>query len=229
MSTEPKVVITGTGRAGTTLLVQILTDLGLDTGFDADHRLDDRIRAGLEFRIESPGAPRIIKDPNLSRRLGDLLDRGVVDIGHVIVPIRDLDVATASRVRNTRYGADLHTFGGLFGTARATRQRDALAGLFYELFWTIARYELAHTLLEFPRFATDWEYTYRRLSFLDPAIPAHRWREVIEARTDAALIHETPLTRGERAKTILGTAYNRGIARPLRAARRLMAGDDPRS
>ena len=31
----PKVLITGTGRAGTTLLVQVLTDLGLDR-FDAD-------------------------------------------------------------------------------------------------------------------------------------------------------------------------------------------------
>ena len=32
MVPEPKIVITGTGRAGTTLLVSVLTHLGLDTG-----------------------------------------------------------------------------------------------------------------------------------------------------------------------------------------------------
>jgi hypothetical protein len=225
LSTSPKVVITGTGRAGTTVLVQILSDLGLDTGFSPDHRVDDRVHAGLEFKIQSPNAPRIIKDPNLSRRLGALLDSGAVEIEHVIVPVRDLDVAAASRVRNTRYGSDLHTFGGLFGTARATRQQEALALLFYELFWTIARHELPHTLLVFPRFLDDWEYTYRRLSFLDPAIPPERWKEAIARRADPTLVHEQPLSTEERVKTLFGTAYNRGIARPIRGVRRLLGGE----
>ncbi len=225
MSAGPKVIITGTGRAGTTLLVQILTDLGLDTGFVSDHRVDERVHAGLEFKIESPNAPRIVKDPNLSRRLGGLLDAGMVEVEHVIVPIRDLDIAAASRIRNTKYGSNLHTFGGLFGTARATRQREALALLFYELFWTITRHELPHTLLEFPRFAEDWEYAYRHLSFLDTSIPSERWKEVIAARADLTLIHEEPLTGEERVKTMIGTAYNRGIARPIRGVAKLLGGD----
>ena len=127
VSPEPKIVITGTGRAGTTLLVQVLTDLGLDTGFAADARIDEHASAGLETGIEAPDAPRIVKNPNLSRRLGELLDAGKVEIEHVIIPIRDLDIAAASRVRNTGYGSDLHTLGGLFGTTRATQQREALA------------------------------------------------------------------------------------------------------
>lgn len=224
-STGPKVIITGTGRAGTTLLVQVLTDLGLDTGFSPDHRVDERINAGLEFRIESPNAPRIVKDPNLSRRLGGLLDRGAVEIEHVIIPVRDLDVAVASRVRNTKYGSNLHTFGGLFGTARATRQREALALLFYELLYTVTRYDLPHTLLLFPRFTEDWEYTYEKLSFLDRSIPAERWKEVLAARVDRELIHEQALTSQEKAKTVAGTFYNRGIARPARLARRALRGE----
>lgn len=225
MSTGPKVVITGTGRAGTTLLVQVLTDLGLDTGFSPDHRVDERINAGLEFRIESPNAPRIIKDPNLSRRLGGLLDRGEVEVEHVIIPVRDLDVAVASRVRNTKYGSNLHTFGGLFGTARATKQREALALLFYELLYTVARYDLPHTLLLFPRFTEDWEYTYEKLSFLDPDLPPERWKEVLAARVKPDLIHEQPLTSSEQAMTVAGTFYNRGIARPARLAKRALRGE----
>jgi hypothetical protein len=224
VSPEPKIVITGTGRAGTTLLVQLLTDLGLDTGFAPDARIDEGVNAGLETGIEAPDAPRIVKNPNLSRRLGELLDAGKVEIEHVIIPIRELDVAAASRVRNTAYGSDLHTFGGLFGTARATRQREALALVLYELVYTIARFDLPHTLLLFPRFAQDWEYTYRKLGFLAPDVPPARWREALEQRARPELIHEQPLSSTERAKTYAGTLYNRGIARPLRGVRRMLGG-----
>jgi len=42
---DPKVLICGTGRAGTTLLVQILTDLGQDTGLP--HGTPHGERAGM--------------------------------------------------------------------------------------------------------------------------------------------------------------------------------------
>jgi hypothetical protein len=219
-----KVVIAGTGRAGTTLLVQILTDLGLDTGFDRADEIDERVHAGLERGIEAPDAPRIVKNPNLSRRLGSLLDAGKVEIEHVIIPVRDLDVAAASRVRNTRYGSDLHTFGGLIGTSKATRQREALALVFYELLYTVARYDLPHTFLMFPRFAQDWQYTYDQLSFLDPSIEADRWKAAIDGRVNLSLVREEPLSRAERYKTLGGTVYTQAIARPARGLRRALFG-----
>ena len=218
----PRIVITGTGRAGTTLLVQILTDLGLDTGFAPDTAVDPRSRAGLEIGIDSPVAPRIVKSPHLSWRLAEVLGSGRATVEHVIVPIRNLHVASASRVRMTKYGSHLRTQGGLFGTVRATRQSQALALLFFQLIFTTVRYELPVTFLEFPRFALDWEYTYRRLRFLDPSIPADRWRVVIEARTDPTLIHEVPLSRSEQLLTLLGTAYNRTVGRAARGAATLL-------
>lgn len=227
MSPQPKIVITGTGRAGTTLLVQVLTDLGLDTGFAPDAPVDAGVNAGLETGIEAPDAPRVVKNPNLSRRLGELLDAGTVAIEHVIIPVRDLDVAAASRVRNTAYGADLHTFGGLFGTARATHQREALSLVFYELMFTVARYDLPHTLLLFPRFAQDWRYTHEKLGFLAPDLPAARWEETLARRANPELIHEDPLTSTERVKTYAGTFYNRAIARPVRGVRRVLGRDEP--
>ncbi len=225
-STEGKIVIAGTGRAGTTLLVQILSDLGLDTGFAPDAAIDARVNAGLELAVDAPDAPRIVKSPDLSRRLGELLARGDVTVDHVIIPIRDLDVAAASRVRNTKYGSDLHTWGGLLGTNRATRQRDALAVMLAELLVTVARFDLPHTLLAFPRFTQDWAYTYDKLSFLEPTIEAPRWRDALAARVDPTLIHEQPLTRIERGLTVVGTVYNRGIARPVRGVRRLLRPGD---
>lgn len=219
---SPKVIITGTGRAGTTLLVQVLTDLGLDTGFTSDAEGDPRVHGGLERDITDPDAPRIIKSPYLSWQLGDIIDAGKVVVEHVIVPIRDLDVAAASRVRSTKYGTNLRTRGGLFGTATATKQRDVLARFEYELFFTIARLNLPHTLLYFPRLAQDWEYTYSKLSFLDPSIPADRWQESIERRYQPTWVHETPLSKSERALAVAGTIYQRGLTRPIRGVRRVL-------
>ncbi|MFM7270459.1 MAG: hypothetical protein ACKO2C_02340 [Actinomycetes bacterium] len=225
---EPRIVITGTGRAGTTLLVQILTDLGFDTGFSPDARIDANTHAGLETRLDSPDAPRIVKSPNLSRRLDEILSAGTANVEHVIIPIRDLDVAAASRVRATKYGSNLHIMGGLFGTTRATKQREALALLSYQLMLTLAKHEVPHTLLLFPRFAGDGEYLYEHLSFLDPTIPKERWVAATTARSQPSLIHEEPLSGRERLAAKLGTAYNRLIGRPIRGVRRVLTRSERR-
>jgi hypothetical protein len=224
---EPKIIIAGTGRAGTTLLVQILTDLGLDTGFVPHSAINARSRAGLESRVDET-SHRIVKDPGLSLHLGRLIEEGQVSIEHVIVPVRDLDIAAASRIRATRYGMEPTARGGLFGTRRATNQKEALALLFYQLFDTITRYDLPHTLLRFPRFAQDWQYTYEKLRFLDPFIERERWEEAIGLRADPDLIHEQPLTRGEQSLAIAGTLYTRGIRRTLERARRTVQRDGSR-
>ena len=222
--TPGKIVIAGTGRAGTTLLVQVLTDLGLDTGFSPTEPIDPRVNAGLEHALVGEGTPRIVKSPHLSRKLGAMLDDGLVRIDHVIIPIRDLEIAAASRVRNTKYGRDLHTWGGLHETNRATRQEEALARTLADLLFTIARHDLDHTLLLFPRFAADASYLHDKLSFLAPEIPAERWQAVLSARADPTLIHERLLSATERRLTVMGTMYNRVIARPLRGVRKLFRG-----
>lgn len=228
-SPASKVVITGTGRAGTTMLVQVLTDLGLDTGYTSEAKADARVHGGLEKDILAPDAPWIVKAPALSGQLGDLIASGAVDVEHVIVPIRALDVAAASRVRSTRYGSNLRTPGGLIATPNATKQRAALAILEYELIYSVARFEIPLTLLHFPRFAQDWEYTYRQLSFLDPTVAAESWRSALEARFEPSWLHQEPLSRREHALTALGTLYNRGIAAPVRAAGRVLRGGSARS
>ncbi|MEK6322241.1 MAG: hypothetical protein AABN33_11210 [Acidobacteriota bacterium] len=61
------VVISGTGRAGTTFLVQLLTHLGLNTGLDVNTmELYPIARAGLEMDIRDANAPYIVKDPFLN-------------------------------------------------------------------------------------------------------------------------------------------------------------------
>ena len=52
------VLITGTGRTGTTFLVQLLTNLGLDTGYTRQNMtLFEYARAGLEHNVTHKNAP----------------------------------------------------------------------------------------------------------------------------------------------------------------------------
>ena len=213
---DAKVVIAGTGRAGTTLLVALLSDLGIDTGFRPGVKMDGS--GGLE-RDPSKGGnmPRVIKAPGLSTRLGRLLDENIIEVEHVIVPTRDLDIAAASRIRVAGYGRFLGVRGGFTGTRSARRQKRVLESMLSELVWTIARYDLPHTFLEFPRFAHDWHYLYEKLGFLDPTLTVDDVRVAVEKRYDANAIREEPLSRRERfeAWLIAPWTFVRRVAKRL--------------
>jgi hypothetical protein len=108
-----KILITGPGRSGTTFIVQLLTRLGFDTGFrpDDDTYKDD-IRAGCEFivgvdlecdseeriRKQLREAPRVLKSPEWGLVLKGLLTLNLMEVDHVVLPVRDLDVAAKSRL-----------------------------------------------------------------------------------------------------------------------------------
>ena len=69
-SMENKVVIGGTGRAGTTFLMKVLTYLGLNTGFsveELDNHIDPETLGGLEVAgTEREKGAYFIKSPNYS-------------------------------------------------------------------------------------------------------------------------------------------------------------------
>jgi hypothetical protein len=114
--------------------------------------------------------------------------------------------------------------GGLFGTTNAVKQQESLALLNYQLMFTLAKYDIPHTLLLFPRFATDWEYLYSHLSFVDPEISPEDWKTAVEARVRQDLIHEAPLTRAEQLATRFGSSYHRFVGRPMRGIRKVLTG-----
>ena len=97
---KDRIYVTGTGRAGTTFLIQFLTELGLDTGFQNARRkqvaYSPEARAGMEWDIYDHDAPTIVKSPFLCDHVDDLLAAGF-KFRHVIVPIRDIASAAASR------------------------------------------------------------------------------------------------------------------------------------
>ena len=64
MDSSRKVIISGTGRAGTTFLVQLLTELGLETGYtpgDEHRHIDEHSQGGLEHNLPGRRAPTTLR------------------------------------------------------------------------------------------------------------------------------------------------------------------------
>lgn len=200
MAPTHKLLILGTGRAGTTFLVQLLTSLGIDTGMDLAtgrlrvpsviDRVDARARAGLEARLEAPESPYLVKDPTLSVRLDALLASETLVVDHAFVAVRDLDRAANSRIRNTKLSrkrAERRQAGTLFGTNNPADQREVLATILYDLIVTLAYHEIDHTIIHYPRMLTDPEYLRRRLQ---PVVEVSddEFRQAFSKHSDPALI-----------------------------------------
>lgn len=221
---DPKIVITGTGRAGTTLLVLLLDHLGLDTGI-AEGKVSPygpSARAGLESRLDDPDAPTVVKDMTLGFRFREVLDTTDVDIAHVLLPDRRLDVAAASRIRAADYGQRPFRRGALTGTLRATEQQSILAAMRAEILAVLEQRAIPYTILDFPRFATDAEYTHQQLRAVVPDATVEDVAAALEACARPEMIHEAPLSWLERGRARVVTwwmvAYRYPVAR-LRARR----------
>jgi hypothetical protein len=183
-------VITGPGRSGTTLLVRLLDRLGFDTGA-ANLEFFEHARAGLESDILHPDAPHVVKKPNLTWELGELLETGQLvpdQVEWLLVPLRDLDKVAASRIAITAEERRFDASGGLVGTRWPRRQREQLAELTYGLFQTAARFGLPLLVIEYPLFATDHSYAYRQLQPLLGTRTAAEFERAWQSVVDSSLI-----------------------------------------
>lgn len=157
-----KIIITGTGRAGTTFLVRLLTELGLDTGYEKEkleNLLDKNSNAGLEDGyckiIKNETAPYVVKSPEFCTNLKIMNKKFHIDA--VLVPFRDLEDASQSRIN---IGASP---GGLWLTDKPEKQKEVLGAQITQLFNDLKRYKMPYIILDFPFFLRNSKYTYDKL------------------------------------------------------------------
>jgi len=92
------ILVSGTGRSGTTFLMQLLTALRLDTGFDSNtDKIDEISNAGMEWDLRDQNAPFIVKSPWICEYLATVMIEGSLCVEHIIIPVRDLYDAAESR------------------------------------------------------------------------------------------------------------------------------------
>jgi hypothetical protein len=171
-----KVIITGAGRAGTTFLVRLLTRLGFDTGFTPgaepfckEWRSGSEWQAYVDYndisfdqiRQTLDASPHIMKAPEWSFWLKPLLARGLLELDHLIMPIRDLDVAAHSRLA---VGLDWKMPDGLTDDERPDVQAHVHAAAVGRVVEAAMLYSIPLTIMAFPSFVRDMGYCYDKLS-----------------------------------------------------------------
>ena len=174
-----KVLITGTGRSGTSVLVWLLTELGLDTGFTVGECRaikSKKNKAGLES-VNLKGGPRIIKSPYLCDKIPEIH----TSLEYVIVPMRDVKLAAVSRINNGK------SQGGLWRATDFDSQVKYLEKVNEELFADLAKTEVPYTELNFPDFTLDPEYCYNQLSYLLSDIDYEKFLTVFNSVMDPTL------------------------------------------
>jgi hypothetical protein len=166
------ILIGGTGRAGTTLLVQVLTILGFDTGYSEQQVLRDVdaiSKAGLEHALlGKTDLPEVIKSPWLSDQIEDALSRGL-RVRMAIIPLRNLFEAAESRrhVYRQAMSANLDALGhpgSLWKVNDPMEQESALAVELYKFLEPLVARNVPIVFLSFPRFVEDADYFYDQLS-----------------------------------------------------------------
>jgi len=182
MSPRRHVVIAGTGRAGTTFLVELLTRLGLDTGFNTETIESKKFkdaRAGLEHDIRKENCPYIVKNPQFHEYAAEILRRDDIAVERVLLPMRDLYAAaesrrlveksTLSRMSFTERLAVAETQqalpGGLWLTTSTDpgEQEGILLWQFYDLLLALCDAAVPVTFMRYPRIVTDRPYLFEKL------------------------------------------------------------------
>ncbi len=201
-STPRHLLISGVGRSGTTILVQYFTLLGMDTGFTEEEALNnvDLIsHAGLEFNdlCNDDELPYLIKAPSLCDTLEDALESKCVVVRGIIIPIRKLADAAASRKRvhdeAKRLGLDpLTHLGSIWGDSDYDDQEKYLAEKLYNLVHVVTKYSIPKYFVEFPKFVYDHGYLY---DCLEPLLSMHEisYNESADAHSQVvnpSLIHK---------------------------------------
>jgi hypothetical protein len=189
------ILISGTGRTGTSFLVQLLTRLGLDTGYDPDSlELFPLARAGLEKPFWRKGAPYIVKTPFACDMPEELFTANDVRIEHAIIPVRRFAAAAASRVHvqeqttGERDGAKVS--GGLWGTEAAADQEATLRFKFTRLIEMLVFLDVPITFLAYPRLVRDPDYLFDKLRFLLGDIAPADFRNAFEEVVRPDWVHQ---------------------------------------
>lgn len=155
-----KVMVTGTGRCGTTLIIKIFSFVGMNTGYTLEDYTDG-IDTGCNAGMERPVMSRftVLKNPLFLSLVPNILEE--IRIKYMIVPIRDYVASAESRKRHTEMGLK---GGGFVNGAKDIESQVVLYNKAMAKFvLDITKYDVPTIFLDFDRMISDRKYVWNKL------------------------------------------------------------------
>jgi len=157
-------IVTGTGRSGTTLFIQIMADLGFTVVKGA---YNNKAKGGLEYILNKDSnimnvvkSPPIFKDPRLLFNLHEVLEKfKTLKINRAFLCMREYEYSAKSGIDKDLVWKESYNLNDSTLLDRQIDFHQKNIGKFIE---TISVNEIPLTILHFPRF-TNAEYLFRKL------------------------------------------------------------------
>jgi len=154
-----KILITGTGRCGTTFLIKLFSFLDFDTGFNINNYkkyIFSNCNYGMEKHYTSKHY--ILKSPFFMDNIEKIVkDTKTIKIKTVIIPIRDFDSAAQSRVNNK------YEPGGLWNAKDKLSQIIYYKDIISNYIYISTKYDFNTIFLDFDKMTTNKSYLFNKL------------------------------------------------------------------
>jgi hypothetical protein len=158
-----KILITGTGRCGTTFLIKLFSFLEFNTGYNRSNYTNfifPNCNSGME-RIYNENY-YILKNPNFIRNITYILKDPSVIIKKVIIPMRDLRMSAKSRVKHNKLP------GGLLDASDEESQIKYYNKVLANYMHIMTKHDIDTILIDFDRMISDKAYLFNKIkSILD--------------------------------------------------------------
>ncbi len=165
-----KIIITGSGKCGTTFFMELLTELGFYTGYEPGKVGDGEWKvAGKGAKLK--GQPRILKKPYFCKNtvLLDTRDRWDWHIEHVYILLRKYDDVANNRVNRERVKSGLFPIEDEEEIRKDEKWRGwrkRASSNIGDLMFQLVSEDIPYTFLMFPRIITDPEYLWSNCKIL---------------------------------------------------------------
>ena len=155
-----KILITGTGRCGTTFLIKIFSFLGFDTGFNINNYnkfIYSNCNSGMEKQYKAKHY--ILKNPSFMGDIEKIVkDKKNITIKTVIIPLRDLDASAQSRVNLGSGNA-----GGLWHANDKLSQINYYKDIISNYIIISTKYDLNTIFIDFDKMIKNKQYLFNKL------------------------------------------------------------------
>ena len=153
-----KILITGTGRCGTTFLIKLFSFLDFNTGFNRDNyhlSISSNCNSGMErFYKENY---YILKNPNFMCNIEHIVKDKSVKIKNVIIPIRELKMSAKSRVKHGKQN------GGLWNATNELNQITFYKNILTNYICISTKYDINTIFIDFDKMINDKVYLFNKL------------------------------------------------------------------
>lgn len=169
--TKPKILITGTGRCGTTFLIKLFTFLEFDTGYTKENYMESiykNCNSGMEKKITEDYY--ITKDPEFLEQIDKIITNSDISIKQIIIPIRDYTLSAKSRVfHNNEAGLSNESNkipGGLRNARNEEEQIQFYNNLISNYVFNMVKYNINTLFLDFDKMVNDKQYLFEKLKHI---------------------------------------------------------------